>query len=305
MHRDPTIQAARPRTQRAEGGLRAWAPAKINLNLLVAPRRPDGFHAIDSCVAKVTLYDRLDLRLREDGGVSFTCEGLPCGPDESNLALRAARLLADAAGGAAGADIHLTKRIPPGGGLGGGSSDAAAVLAGLAELWGLETSAGALREPAAALGSDVPLFLGPPAARMTGRGECLTGLDLHPFVAVLFLPPAPCATGDVYREFDARPIQAGRPADRQLPPGLLAAGPPSSWRGRLANDLAAPAERICPEMALRRRRIAEAVDVPVCVTGSGSALFVLCDDASEARRVSRAVAPDIRRASVVVAPNPW
>jgi 4-diphosphocytidyl-2-C-methyl-D-erythritol kinase len=309
MEDDLTIQQGRPPVESIEGGLRVHAPAKVNLNLLVGPRRPDGFHEIDSYVAKVTLYDQVDLVPREDGRITFACEGPGCGPDAENLALRAAHALADAAAragnGPRGADIRLTKRIPPGGGLGGGSSDAAAVLRGLAKLRGLDLSAAALGRLAAALGSDVPLFLGPPAVRMTGRGEGLAPLDLRPFLAVLFLPGAPCATREVYRAFDDGPAEARCPADRQLLPELLGGSPPSAWRDRLVNDLAIPAERLCPEMADRRRRLAEALAMPVCVTGSGSALFALCDDPAEAARVWGALPPDVRPSSLVVRPNLW
>ena len=133
------VLAARPRRAvLADGGLRVAAPAKINLDLLVGPRRPDGYHDIDSLVAKITLYDELAARLREDGPVGLHCEGLDCGPIEENLALRAARLLAERAGRrVGGAEIRLAKAIPPGRGLGGGSSDAAAALVALDELWRL------------------------------------------------------------------------------------------------------------------------------------------------------------------------
>jgi 4-diphosphocytidyl-2-C-methyl-D-erythritol kinase len=302
---DFTIQQARPQTEHIAGGLRVRAPAKINLNLLVGPRRPDGFHQIDSYVAKVTLYDRVDLLGREDGRITFACEGPGCGPDDANLALRAGQLLAQAAGGRTGADIRLTKRIPPGAGLGGGWSDAAAVLAGLCSLWDLSVPPAELADLAAAIGSDVPLFLGPPASRMTGRGELLTGLRLAPLVAALFVPAAPCPTQDVYRAFDDAVPQPLPPADRQLPSELLGVNPPSVWRDRLVNDLAHPAERVCPEMAALRRRLATALGTCVCVTGSGSGLFVLCDDEAEAARTRHAVPPDVRPISLVVRPNPW
>ena len=305
MQNDFTIQRARPRIESIEGGLRVSAPAKINLNLLVGPRRPDGFHQIDSYVAKVTLYDQVDLLRRDDGRITLACEGLGCGPDEANLTLRAGRMLAETAGGAPGADVRLTKRIPPGAGLGGGSADAAAVLTGLASLWELSVPPAELAGLAAAIGSDVPLFLGPPAARLTGRGELLTGLPPAPLLAVLFLPAASCPTQEVYRAFDDAVPQPPPPADRQLPPELLSAKPPSIWRDRLVNDLAAPAERVCPQMARLRRRLATALGMRICVTGSGSGLFVLCDDEAEAARLWNAVPPDVRSICRVVGPNPW
>ena len=116
--------------------LRLHAPAKINLNLLVGPRREDEYHSVDSCIAKISLYDSLQFRRRHDGEITLHCHGLSCGAVEDNLVMRAARMLADLQP-VPGVDISLVKNIPSGGGLGGGSSDAACTLAGLNELWGL------------------------------------------------------------------------------------------------------------------------------------------------------------------------
>ncbi|MHC4986504.1 MAG: GHMP family kinase ATP-binding protein, partial [Planctomycetota bacterium] len=105
-----------------EVSVRCHAPAKLNLNLLVGLRRDDGYHPLDSIVAAVTMYDRIDLRVRDDDEIRLSVEGLDCGPAESNLAMRAAMALATECG-ASGVDIDLLKVIPPGRGLGGGSSD--------------------------------------------------------------------------------------------------------------------------------------------------------------------------------------
>jgi 4-diphosphocytidyl-2-C-methyl-D-erythritol kinase len=330
---------AQPRLLRAEdGGLRAWAPAKINLNLLVGPRRDDGYHGLDSLVAKVTLYDRIDLRPRGDGRIRFSCAGADCGPDEKNLALKAARALAAAVPASGrGVDIELHKRIPPGKGLGGGSSDAAAVLAALHELWGAPLNAGELQKLAMTLGSDVPLFLGPPASRMTGRGEVLAPIDVHPFAAVLILPACECSTAAVYRAFDDmgktraretrdrphfRPPKVGSVPSfpgEQIDLAVLSR-PPSTWRGLLRNDLSAGALQVSPQLAVLWDGLRAAIAPPVCLSGSGSGLFVLCDDEAEAL----ALVPAIRRACpgapgqaeseagagagfecVVVRNNPW
>ena len=231
-NRDVFVLPRRDRIERlGPHALRLLAPAKINLNLLVGPRGPDGFHEIDSLVAKVTLYDEIELRGREEGEIRFTCRGAGCGGDEKNLALRAARLLAEGRH-VGGVDITLSKHIPPGRGLGGGSSDAAAVLIGLNELWQLGVSAAELSALAASLGSDVPLFFGPPAARMTGRGELLEEISVHPFVAVLILPDFTCRTSAVYRAFDEAPAAV----EKQLEPPTLG-GSPSQWRAALVNQL--------------------------------------------------------------------
>ena len=298
----------RPAVELTPRGLRLRAPAKINLNLLVGARRADGFHSLDSLFATVTLYDELELTRRDDGRIGFSCLGADCGSDDKNLALRAARLLAGEAlagrvGGNPGVEIGLVKNIPPGKGLGGGSSDAAAVLAGLNQLWRLGLPRERLIELAARLGSDVPLFLGPPAGRMTGRGEVVQPVGIHPFVAVLILPDEATSTAEVYRAFDevASERQAGHrqksagpnPAEpageadlagRQLDAAMIHRRPPSQWRALLRNDLFAPACRVCPALGQLHGRLSAASDIPVCLTGSGSAMFIPCDDVAEAGR---------------------
>jgi 4-diphosphocytidyl-2-C-methyl-D-erythritol kinase len=289
------------RVQRLAGeAVRVVAPAKINLNLLVGRRRPDGYHPLDSLVVRVALFDRLTLRPREDGDIALNCSGADCGPAEQNLALRAARLVAEQRQGSEGVDVHLAKVIPPGRGLGGGSSDAAACLLGLDALWGLGVGPEELADLAGRLGSDVPLFLGPPAARMTGRGERLQAVRVHPFVAVLFLPPFACATAEVYRQFDT---QRSAPPD-QIDPSVLSA-PPSQWRHLLRNQLAAGAGRACPALGRLYDALASALPVPVHLTGSGSGLFALCDDEAEARSIVAAAPADLRPLGRLVRPCPW
>jgi len=366
----------RPRHQQLPGGaICVAAPAKINLDLLVGPRRADGYHPLDSIVAKVSLYDEITLTPRDDGQITLACRSADCGPAEMNLAYRAAKLLARDAGlgnrsmgvspmsltgvspvdsaetndqhgrdppladathgqvlgtpdgdaratrnarAVTGVDIALAKHIPPGKGLGGGSSDAAAVLAGLDQLWRLATPADRLAELAAALGSDVPLFLGPPAARMTGRGEKLHPVAVHSFAAVLHMPDFACATADVYRAFDrlanaagaltgappTSPAHAGRPVPRREQIDL-AATPPSAWRARLANDLTAAAEAVSEQLRQTLELLRACAAAPVSMTGSGSAMFIICDSVDEAQAVARRLPPDLPGRTVIVLPNPW
>jgi len=282
------------------GGLRLHAPAKINLNLLVAPRGPDGFHPIDSMVAKVTLYDSIELRPRSDGRVVLACSGADCGPPEQNLVMRAAGLLS-AGRDVCGVDIKLTKVIPPGAGLGGGSSDAAAALRGLNEIWGLELGAAALGAMASELGSDVPLFLGPPAARLTGRGECVERLEVSEFAAVILMGGLVCSTVAVYSAYD----RLGVRASRQLDASVFSAGRPLEWRGRLDNDLTEAALDVCEGLSVLRSRAGTAAGAPVHMTGSGSAMFILCDDAAEARGVVSRLDSDLQDMCVIVGRNPW
>ena len=292
----------------ADGTLVAAAPAKINLNLLVGPAGDDGYHPLDSIVAKISLHDTLELRLRSDGRVMLTCTGCDCGPVEENLVMRAATLLA-VGRDTPGADIMLHKAIPAGMGLGGGSSDAAAALAGLGELWRLgltEAYSGAL---ARRLGSDVPLFLAPACSRMTGRGEVLQPMAVHPFFVALVLPHFSCSTADVYRTYDRSPSPIGEQLDAGPATAprrdLLAAQPPSVWRDKLVNDLARPARQTYPQLAELWDRLAACADVSIHLTGSGSGLFALFDTLADAQAFASALPANLRAMCMLAASNPW
>ena len=279
--------------------MRIFAPAKVNLNLLVGPCREDGFHSIDSLAVRVSLYDEIVLKRREDGKVVLACSLPECGPAESNLAVKAARLLKGYLG-SRGVDITLRKGIPVGGGLAGGSSDAAAVLSGLNELWELRLGQERLAAMGESLGSDVPMLLGPPAARMTGRGEQLAPIHVHEFAMILILPGVSCDTRDVYRNFDSVP----KPMGSQLDYAVLREAP-STWRRLLINQLLGPAEIAQPVLRKLRLELAGKIAPPVCLSGSGSTMFILCDDLSEAEAVWDAMPEHVRRISLLAEPNPW
>ncbi len=298
------VSPAKERLQQLPGrSLRVHAPAKINLNLLVGPVRADGYHPLDSLVAHVTFYDTIDLAARDDGQIRLDCQGPDCGEVSQNLALRAAKLLAEISpeGKCLGVDITLAKQIPPGKGLGGGSSDAAAVLWALNDLWGLNLPDERLAELAARLGSDVPLFLGPAVLQMTGRGEIITPAKLKPFWAVVILPELACPTGPVYAAFDKLPLTPSE----QLDLNELAHLPPSVWRRKLVNQLTPAAVAITPALGELLEQLQKAISQPVHLTGSGSAMFVLCDDLAEAQAVRARIDGDLPLVSLVVAQNPW
>lgn len=275
------------------GTLRALAPAKINLTLAVIGLRDDGYHELDSIVVRLDLADELWLRRRDDGELRLTVEGADCGDIEKNLVLRAARLVRQREGpstAAFGAELRLLKRIPPGSGLGGGSSDAAATLLALNRLWGLQLPAGELRRMAAALGSDVPLFLGPPAARISARGERVAPAEVGPCAVLLCLPPLHCATPAVYAAYDRLRAERAHAA-RLLQPDL--SGPAAAWGERLFNDLAEAAEAVCPELGRLRRDLSRALGRAVHVTGSGSGLFAVYDDRPQVQAALACLAPPL------------
>jgi 4-diphosphocytidyl-2-C-methyl-D-erythritol kinase len=191
--------------------VRLDAPAKLNLGLRVLGLRSDGFHEIRSVFHTVSLCDDLELRVGPGSGIGLECtgdEGVPDGP--SNLAWRAAEAFMDAAGLGLRVCIRLAKRIPSAAGLGGGSSDAAAVLRGLARATGCDPGLAGL---AAELGSDVPFFLHGGAAFVSGRGEVIEPIEPLDFHAVLLHPGVAVSTAWAYRELDRAPDALTNPCE--------------------------------------------------------------------------------------------
>jgi 4-diphosphocytidyl-2-C-methyl-D-erythritol kinase len=253
----------------------AEAFAKVNRSLVVLGKRADGYHELDTVFQAVGMADRLTFEASESLSLSVDDPSVPAGPE--NLVLRAARALADAAGLRPRAAITLEKRIPSGGGLGGGSSDAAVTLLGLSALWGLELLPGRLEEIGAALGSDVPFFLHGGTARGLGRGERIVPLpDLPPEGVVLVMPPFPVATPDVFRAL-AAPACDGRDAEPLADPGTAD-----------RNDLEAAAEALFPALRTVREALAGAGATRARLSGSGSTVFGLFPDlAAAAQAASR------------------
>ena len=222
--------------------VRVFAPAKINLTLQVARPRADGLHPLHSVVMFADVGDVVEVAHWEAFSLSVTGEfahGLEVG--EGNLVLRAARALAGAANVTGGAEIMLEKNLPIASGIGGGSSDAAATLRALNQLWSLNWSTAQLVPVARSLGADVPAcLLGAPCV-MSGTGEITAPIAATPsFAAVLVNPLKPLPTPDVYRQFDAMAL--GRTLDQSQPdltiPAIAAIG----------NDLTPAAEALMPEI---------------------------------------------------------
>ena len=173
------------------------APAKLNLFLHVVGRRRDGYHLLQSVFTLIDLHDRLRFRVREDSLVTRVNE-VPGVAHDEDLAVRAARLLQEATGVAQGADIEIDKRIPMGGGLGGGSSDAATVLLALNRLWRTGFDREALAEIGSGLGADVPFFIFGRPAWAEGIGDRLREVDVPLAWYVVLTPPAHVPTQAVY-----------------------------------------------------------------------------------------------------------
>lgn len=247
------------------------APAKVNLWLRVFGKMADGYHQVETVLQTISFADTLILAARASG-ITLTCSNphLPC--NEHNLAYRAAQLLAEAAPGQ-GVHIHLEKRIPWRAGLGGGSSDAAAVLRGLNRLWGLNWPWHQLVPLAQTLGADVPFFLRGGTAIGRGRGDELELLTVRPELSLILIqPPFGLATPDVYSCWQSiKAAPAGSLED------LLSAlgNSDSETLGRLLyNDLEVPAFQLAPQLAEVKQRLSQA-GLPCLLSGSGACLFAV------------------------------
>ena len=182
-----------------EDGWTRWpAPAKLNLFLHVVGRRADGYHLLQTAFQLLDWGDEVRLRVRHDGEIR-RIDPLPGVPDDLDLGVRAAHALKRATGCRLGADIAIDKRVPIGGGLGGGSSDAATVLLALNSLWGTALDEDALADIAIGLGADVPVFVRGTSAWAEGIGERLTGLDLPERWYVVVDPGVPVPTRELFQ----------------------------------------------------------------------------------------------------------
>jgi len=263
--------------------LRLRAHAKINLYLKVLGRRSDGFHEIETVLQSITLHDSLELEMGGEGlRLEVSDPALPAGP--SNLAWRAAESLAPAMGQGRGLTIRLTKRIPSGAGLGGGSSDAAATLMGVEALYGLGLPLATLHRQAAAIGSDVPYFLTGGTALLMGRGTEVHPLPDLPQVELLIVSAGgPLATSDVYAQLQEPLTLASRtasiPSSGRMPADLESLV-------RLGNDLEPNATRLCPAIGHIREALRAAGARVAAMTGSGSAVFGVFADAGTARNAA-------------------
>jgi 4-diphosphocytidyl-2-C-methyl-D-erythritol kinase len=266
------------------------APAKINLHLRVGPPRNDGFHPLLTWMATIGLFDKITLReSKVPGEIRMTCSdpSLPC--DDRNLIIKAAKLLRTEP--TQSVLIHLEKHIPHGGGLGGGSSDAAFSLTALNRFWKLRKSDQELANLAAQLGSDIPFFLYGPSSVCRGRGEIVRPIP-SPTAAkwvVLILPNFAMPTPAVYRQFDA--MKAGNQDDVETEPNWTqwAALTSTELLSQLVNDLEPAAFAIATELAQLREAIEKTLGRVVRMSGSGSSLFTLYDQPEEASAAAKMV----------------
>jgi len=278
----------------------ALAPAKLNLTLRVLGRRPDGFHDLESLVVRLAWGDEVSVRRAPAGQLTLDVDDPATPADDTNLVVRAGRALAEHAGIAAGAHIILRKRIPPGTGLGGASSDAATTLRLLNRLWKLGLGTEELVRLGTRLGSDVPLFFHRPVCVLRGRGELVEDLDLRLSGHVLLvLPPVACSTPAVYAEWDRLDAHPHRP---DLCAVTAALGRPDELMALCFNDLEPAAYRVAPALAELASRISEATGLAVRMTGSGAAFFRVFSTHAAAMRFAQGVAEIAPVRTIVTAP---
>jgi 4-diphosphocytidyl-2-C-methyl-D-erythritol kinase len=252
----------------------SWpAPAKLNLFLHVTGRRPDGYHTLQTLFQFLDYADRLQFAPTDDGRV-FRSNPLPGVPEESDLCVRAARLLRETADIRLGAAIRLEKLLPLGGGLGGGSSDAATTLLALNQLWKCGLDLEQLAGLGLKLGADVPVFVRGHAAWAEGVGEVLTRAELPESWYVVLAPPVAVSTAEVFKAFD-------RETD------LTLESPPLTIRdfhaGRARNDLEPVVRRLYPEVDKALAWLGNFGDARM--TGSGACVFVKVDSEARGREI--------------------
>ena len=271
----------------AGAGVVLAAPAKLNLFLEILGKRPDGYHALESLMVAVDLFDTLEMRAVEGDRITLFCHPttVPAGPD--NLVYRAAGALRAVAGRPdLGCEIRLTKRIPMQAGLGGGSSDAAAALAGVNRIWKLGLTRAELLAIAGSIGSDVAFFLTLPAAWCTGRGEVVEPEPApegkSPFHFVLVCPPVGLGTAGVY----GRLAVPEKPVAGDAVRSAYRAGDAESLGKALFNRLEEPAFALEPQVGRIRRRLAALGPCGAVMSGSGSAVFAVCRDRAHAVQVA-------------------
>jgi len=247
------------------------APAKLNLMLHITGRRADGYHELQTLFQFLDYGDELVLRPREDGQIRLLTE-LPGVDHDSNLIVRAARLLQRESGCALGADIQLTKRLPMGGGIGGGSSDAATTLVGLDHLWNTGLGEDRLAELGLNLGADVPVFVRGRAAFAEGVGERLQPVDLPEPWFLVIAPQVSVSTAEIF-------------ADPELTRNTPAITVRSLLAGGGHNDCQPVVEKRYPEVRNALSLLNKFVQARM--TGTGACVFGSFPNEGEADKVRR------------------
>ena len=285
--------------------VRVRAPGKVNLYLAVGPREPDGYHNLVTVFQAVDIFEEITARSAATLSLTMSGRGAGLPTDESNLAIRAARLLAEHAGIPARARLEIHKNVPVAGGMAGGSADAAGTLVALNRLWGLGLDPATLRSLGADLGADVPFCLMGGTAMGTGRGDVLTPvLSRGSYTWLVVTQHEGLSTPRVFSHFDGRRHQPRRPVIDERFVRALAEGDTQYVGMNSRNDLAGPA--LCLHDGARQ--VYEAarshLALPTIVSGSGPTIAVLCPDDDTALSLGEYICEHTVAESAFVAHGP-
>ncbi|MHC4385597.1 MAG: 4-(cytidine 5'-diphospho)-2-C-methyl-D-erythritol kinase [Planctomycetota bacterium] len=256
-------------------GLLVRAPAKINLSLLITGKRPDGFHGIETLMAKINWYDELLFEPTQKEGIDLVCTGSYWAPDgEENLVFQACQKLYERADVIPSIRVTLTKNIPAGTGMGSASSDAAATIIGLNRFAQLDQPDSVLNEICASLGSDINFFLGGPLAHCTGRGEKIEQIEEKTdFCALLIISNINTSTKRVYGNYCHDTKEYCRLSEKINP--LLRKKSVDSVAKICANMLEKSCFELHPELERIKQDCERLCGSEVCLSGSGSAMYML------------------------------
>lgn len=288
-------------------GLLVKAPAKINLTLLIAGKRSDGYHEIETVMAKINFFDEILIQKGSRAGIELICQGPQWAPQgKENLVYQACQLLFDNCHLHTDIKITLTKNIPAGAGLGGASSDAAATLLGLSRFLELAVSSQQLYEMAGRLGSDIPFFLNGPLALCTGKGEEIRKFDQKfDFLTLLVLPDISVSTKKVYENYKHAPSLYEQLKTRIN--SYIEKNRFDLASEMCANMLQASCFDLHRELGNLKTTIESLGWGRVSLSGSGSAMFCILDDTDvqKSREYQHKLREKTGCKSIIVSNNRW
>lgn len=266
--------------------IRLSAFAKVNYALEVRGVQPDGYHEISTVMQSISLADEVEIE-RAEGGFELVVgpEGVEVGPPEENTVYKAWARMGERLGDALPVRVRLSKKIPAGAGLGGGSADAAAILVGLNELFGLSLGEAELQEVGLQVGADVPFCLSGGTALGEGIGEVLSPLPAPPpHHLVVVKPAAGAETARIYRAYDERPV-GGTPSVAPVAEALRA-GDLGTFARAVSNDLAPVTKGLVSEVRALEEQLLRAGALGSAMSGTGTAVYGIFASEAEARAVA-------------------
>ncbi|MDD3374568.1 MAG: 4-(cytidine 5'-diphospho)-2-C-methyl-D-erythritol kinase [Candidatus Omnitrophica bacterium] len=275
------------------------SPAKLNLSLHVVSKRPDGYHNLSTLFEKINLFDDIRLSLRADKRIRIFCDhpSVPKGP--KNLVYKAAEMLRKDCQVSIGIDIHIKKRIPVAAGLAGGSSNAATVLLGLNQIWGLKLTENQLVCYAKRIGSDVPLFIYKYIwALGVERGDCIKNVNLsNKMWHILIIPGIKVYSQEVFRAFKMKLTK--RKDNATILTRALREGAYQKVSQLLLNDLEAAIVHAHPQLLKIKNNIEYMTGLNMCFSGSGPSIFGIVESEKEAKKMQSILSARYKQVFVV------